>query len=499
MKILNTENQYYHLKRKGITVLPHKDKQRFKKYNYFQVVNAYKHIFIEKGYQIGNILNVIDTNDLNQSEALFFKNYFGISAGNKDEFKLLVSQKILQKYGVSSSKISLSQNVDKINKLKYQLHKYQNSATYDDFIRLYRFEHQLRAVLMKYVLIIEENIKNIFCRYLNENSKDAYFLMNINNYAIHKNTKKVTNTMKKVYDKFTIESKAVERKNKQKIVPPYWVIIPTFTLNELLTTIGNLNEEHRNGVMKELLIFFTKEFNDASVASENDIMKFKNILSDIGYFRNLLAHNEPISKYNVTDLLWSSTVNHKQPIKKREGENADQFRGRCISYLDNHFAFIDNTFHCNTMDAFGSDKKINLAYIMYVIGKVIKTFDVNSAYRDEIYKCYYDFHIIQGLRVNKSEITQDVLNQMKDLVISTQNELNSGTLSRLQENLNSDKTWKREVSQLLRSNEVNLRNINKITNILAEVEGGERKYRPFNFQRNYTKYTGVDLKFLENL
>lgn len=132
--------------------------------------------------------------------------------------------------------IALRKNISKID---YVYHIYPQNTQYGDFLRMYKFEHELRNMLLKYTLIIEESIKNVFIKHLN-NTPDvkANFLSDINNYDTSRGNNDALDTLKLIFEKQKNKhSKPIQRKRKQDITIPYWILINELTMNETYNNI----------------------------------------------------------------------------------------------------------------------------------------------------------------------------------------------------------------------------------------------------------------------
>ena len=102
--------------------------------------------------------------------------------------------------------------------MDYYHHIYSARVRYSDFIRMYKFEHELRTVILRYVLIIEESLKNIFVSYLNNTKVSDSFLMDISNYrseskSINESIDSIKLVLEKQKNKY---SKPISRKKFQK-------------------------------------------------------------------------------------------------------------------------------------------------------------------------------------------------------------------------------------------------------------------------------------------
>ncbi|MCI6350026.1 MAG: Abi family protein [Tenericutes bacterium] len=95
--------------------------------------------------------------------------------------------------------IELNKNISKID---YVHHIYPQNTQYGDILRKYKFEHELRNMLLKYTLIIEESIKNVFIKHIN-NTPDVKtnFLSDINNYDTSKGNNDALDTLKLIFEK----------------------------------------------------------------------------------------------------------------------------------------------------------------------------------------------------------------------------------------------------------------------------------------------------------
>lgn len=165
------------LQNKGIQ-LDNRKKNLFDKYSYYQVVNAYKNIFFTNIEDIDDIENNIKNNI---SIDRYLKNYdIGINCDKMLLFRN-IEIKICQKYGIQYKNTETDDELkEKIKSIKYYNHLYSSKVCYSDFVRMYKFEHELRSVLLRYTLIIEESLKNVFVSYLNNIEAKDNFLTDIN-------------------------------------------------------------------------------------------------------------------------------------------------------------------------------------------------------------------------------------------------------------------------------------------------------------------------------
>ena len=211
------------LQNKGI-ILDKKKKQHFDKYSYYQVINAYKNIFSTGIENIDDIeRNINNSIDINR----YCKNFSISNYINNNILYRAILISICTKYGINFKNTDSNNDLkNKIKGIKYYNHLYSNKVVYSDFIRIYKFEHELRNVLLKYTLIIEESLKNVLVTYLNNIEAKDNFLTDINQYDnTPKNITNSINSIKKIFDKQTNKhSNPIKRKNDQELSVPYWII-----------------------------------------------------------------------------------------------------------------------------------------------------------------------------------------------------------------------------------------------------------------------------------
>lgn len=475
------------------------EKALFKKYSYYQVVNAYKNLFVEDIEKIGTIKN----NVLSGKDVDFYKSVYNI---NKDivgqELYNAICNKICEKYGLTTGEIK--QKEENIRHIKYHLHRYFPRVCYGDFVRMYKFEHELRLMLLKYTLIIEESMKNIFISYLNDNKARADYLVNMGSYNTSNIRNKAFDTMKLIIGKYdNLKSKPIKRKRDQDITVPYWIIINELAMNQTYYAIANLNKEDSDKIFLNCTNFFTKlqitegtkGKNSAQIEKEkSQIDTFKVILSYLGEFRNMLAHNQPIYCYNID-------LKELKPQIKFEYEFPKTKTNERLS-KEKQQKKLNAELMLRLADYFGIDKfnsnnftNLDLSKIIYILYKILKNIDKNTKFYEELKDIYMKYNIV--LRENREYIND--IEKFKKLIESVQ--LLETLELRSQEII--DKIEKRKAyKQKLKSQEQNFNNIKKRILQSAEkvsVIKKKSKYKPFSYSKRYTQFTGIDYKFFENI
>lgn len=508
MKTLTTSEQLLRIRQKGITV-SRSDNEVLSNYSYFQLINAYKSLFISGIKSIDCIKEDIDTNQRFDYYCKVFNINKNMVKDNDDLYRrVLLSLKKKYLFECVDSEIKSS-----LERIDYIHHVYHTDANIKDFIRILKFEHRLRAILMKYVLIIEENIKNILCTYLNDIGAENDFLLNISNYNLSNPNRSVTSlgkTMNIIRDN---KSLPLNRKIEQQLLPSYWITIHASTLNGVIRTIQNLKPEH----FKQIQIEIYRKFSDPQCYKllpptevERKSNSFFYQLISVGDFRNQLAHNNPIYQYNVQDssLKFFPAIKYSYPkpnLKKWNNESVVDFELRqkrqITGIVVSNLRLFQSTFGRDWFNTRTNDVDINLSYLIYLVNKIVTVLDSNNTLSTELRELYFDFGITNY--------------EFDDLTTSYKSRELQKLLSDLQTNLEDiQEIDVRDIIpvvnngspyvRLLQSTNLKYKNsikesvdtLNKIKEMGVEKD---RSYELFKFNNIYKRYTGIDGVFLRRL
>lgn len=479
------------------------EKAKFNSYSYYQVINAYKSLFVSDVETIDNIYDNIN-NGIKINE---YKTSFGITA-NTDIFRE-ICKKICKKYGLKYSSTMKDAVLKKnISKIDYVHHIYLPNTQYGDFLRMYKFEHELRNLLLKYTLIIEESIKNAFIKRLN-NIPDvkANFLSDINNYDTSRGNNDALDTLKLIFEKQKNKhSKPIQRKRNQDITIPYWILINELTMNETYNVIKNLKPEISLLVFQDCLNHFTNknvDINDKSkprkqIKSEKGmIISFRTLIKYIGLFRNMLAHNQPIYSYNHKDtcLINYPTMSYEIPrvdTKKNPTipEIIQQHKINSVTMYDLEKFFGQDKYNANN-----SSRDINLSFIIYVIYKIISTIDKNTRFYEELINLYKKYSIILNLEEKQIDDVIPVESLMNEIEKMNMLELDYKDIV---DKIEKGNSYKQEIRSFLSKFDDNKKKINNLSNKI-KIKEIKSKYNQFPVELQYTNYTGIDKKYFEDI
>ena len=484
------------LQNKGI-LLDDKKKQHFDKYSYYQVINAYKNIFSTGIENIDDIeKNINNSNDIDRYRKCFAI-YDDVSNSNLYR-RILIN--ICQKYGIGFKGTDSNEELKiKIKGIKYYNHLYSNKVIYSDFIRVYKFEHELRNVLLRYTLIIEENLKNVLVTYLNSIEAKDTFLTDINQYdTTPKNITNSINSIKKIFDKQTNKhSNPIKRKNDQELSVPYWIIINELTLGETIKLVINLDKNHMQNILEKCVNYFTNvKLNKNEIITKEDeevywnkLNVMREILNIVGLLRNSLAHNQPIYNFNVREY-YSSKSNNVHYILPKAHNQLEQY-----ILTTNYMSYLADFFGSDKYNSFAGNTNIDLSWVIYIIYKIISYLDKNTNMYNELLHVYKKYNIIlrpDRISINKIELYEKILDKLHNY-------------SNYNFNVNNIKD-KYENNERIKMKLISLnKQINDMQDDMKSLlkENSKNndcmKYTHFLFDRAYTKYTGIDKKYFDKL
>lgn len=489
---------------KGIKFL-RGDKALFRKYSYFQVVNAYKDLFAYDEDTIEEIKQNINNN----VKIDFYRKSFEVRDDiNNTNLYEAICNKICKKYGLSG--LTLQEKEEQIKTIKYHHHIYISNTLYTDFVRMYKFEHELRMMLLKYTLIVEESIKNIFISYLNDINAKPNYLINMDNYNTTSLKSKSFDTMKLIIDKYDNQkSKPIKRKRDQHLTVPYWIIINELAMNQTYYAIANLNDDDSYKIFLRCLNFFTK----LNFYAENQgktlkqityerkmVNNFKTLLCYLGEFRNMLAHNQPIYCYNVLNYDINGKTKFEYELPKVNPNYVDK-KGNKIPLSKQQINIMGSLmnslkeYFCSDNFNSNNSTKLDLSKIIYILYKMLKNIDSNTNFYTELIAIYSKYNIILSesiIEINNSK----KINELKDIIDELSNY--DMEISRFIEKIESGRAYKVE----LRAKEKQLKELLKKANTISKeinVNEIKSKYKHFPARKKYSEFTGIDSKFFTNI
>lgn len=461
-----------HLQSKGV-IFRDEDVESFKNSDYFQVVNGYKRLFVERCETIDEMIDNIDKGiDIER----YAKEFSAGDVRDPLSLKELIVGQIYARRCPDGSRLTLEEKKKDISDTCFKHHVYIPGSTFADFRRMFDFEHELRAVLLKYVLVIEDSIKRIFISYLNDHDRPEDYLLDIKNYKRPANGRDFgVQTLKKVLDILgNNKSAPIKRKNEQGLPAPYWVVINEMTLNQTFETIKNLNEDDSNKIFESILRALTpyEEEIDSELARA-----FQNAIHYLAEFRNVLAHNAPVYSYNVSYDSFGATKDPVYEVPKPQkpsvsGNDQDKI---CAIFLSH----VAKLYKIDSYNSRSSKVHINLSMMIYLLSRIMKRLRPDTNFGSEVRSIYFKYKII--------------LTNSDELFISDKN---IAPLFSALDELRNDYADIQKASDAAEAKPRTARLVEAVSETLREYKklkclGGMPRYGSFSRTDNYSKYTGV--------
>lgn len=178
---------------------------------------------------------------------------------------------------------------------------YKKGTSIKDIYSLYIFDDAFRHILMKYILIVELNVKSLlsysFCEKFGENQSEYQNAMNYKytpnnqrdiNELIQIITKQINNAWKFFY---------VDHQKKKHNNIPLWVLIKTLTFGNMSKMYSLQQDCIKSDIAKEFPLI-----------KENQLSIILDILTR---YRNVCAHNERLFDFKYQQSRLKTTMIHK--------------------------------------------------------------------------------------------------------------------------------------------------------------------------------------------
>ena len=187
--------------------------------------------------------------------------------------------------------------------------QFQKGINFEDIYALYCFDNDLRNIFLKYILMVEQNIKSSlsyhFCRAYGDRQSDY---LDIKNYDY-------TGKKKKVIDKMVkIMAGQLRYDSDYSYIRHYMTVyqyVPLWVLMNVLT-IGQLSKIYASQKGR-IQIKVCQDFGPLKV---NELGKMLAVMTK---FRNVCAHNDRLFDFRTKDALMDRNIYERLLIPKEKG------------------------------------------------------------------------------------------------------------------------------------------------------------------------------------
>lgn len=187
--------------------------------------------------------------------------------------------------------------------------KYIDGTTFEDIYRLYRFDHELRSIFLKYMLIAERSVKSSLAYHFSATygelqkeytSSSHYVITSANKREI----KKLLDIFQYQLTRNTDHAYINHYKTKHQNVP-LWIMVQVLTLGQL---------SHMFDYLKATVPI--KVCNDFHHIARKDMHSF---LSIVTKHRNACAHGDRFFNYVTKDSITDTLIHKKLHISQMNG------------------------------------------------------------------------------------------------------------------------------------------------------------------------------------
>lgn len=183
---------------------------------------------------------------------------------------------------------------------------YRDNVTFDDIVMLYNFDEALRRLFLRYLLMIERNIKArvayVFCD-AHGDSQTEY--LNPANYVSTPNKQAGVNRLISTLSQLATRSTDYPYINHHQDVHhnvPLWVLINAVTFGSVSKMFGFLTQNLQSRICRNYPL---------------NIRQMDQILSVLTKYRNACAHGERLFSYTTRDDIPDLPLHAKLGIAKR--------------------------------------------------------------------------------------------------------------------------------------------------------------------------------------
>ncbi len=187
--------------------------------------------------------------------------------------------------------------------------RFQMGTAFEDIYELYNFDNDLRNLFLKYILVVERNIKSSlsynFCKEYGDLQEDY---LNVNNYDYTGKKKNVINKMLKIMSgQLRDDSDYVYIRHYMTTYQyvPLWVLMNVLTIGQLSKIYACQKGR--------IQIKICRDFGYLKV---NELGKMLAVMTK---FRNVCAHNDRLFDFRTKDALFDRNIYERLQIPKVKG------------------------------------------------------------------------------------------------------------------------------------------------------------------------------------
>lgn len=181
-----------------------------------------------------------------------------------------------------------------------QPERFKENINFKQIYNLYKFDNNIKSILFKYLLQFERELKTLCAYHYSEEFQTDYAYLQMSNYSNDENDmevvlKNLAFLSNHINEKVKINGAIKHHKNKHGNVP-LWVLINSLTFGNVIYFYKSLSESLKDNIAR---VFGERFKNDYSSNEKLDVVVLIEILRISNYYRNIIAHNESIFLFQL--------------------------------------------------------------------------------------------------------------------------------------------------------------------------------------------------------
>lgn len=183
---------------------------------------------------------------------------------------------------------------------------YKDNVDFFNIYALYTFDRNMRNILMKYLLIIENSIKTKIAYFFSEKyQKEEFPYLNVNNFNdddLQRNTKVISILSSVIHDNISTSkgknTSLLHYISNHKSLP-LWVLIKKITFGQILPLFDSLDNDLKEKIKSEILSDYFSDYKlfkssnpdyETILRESVDSFNLSHIIFFLKEFRNICAH-----------------------------------------------------------------------------------------------------------------------------------------------------------------------------------------------------------------
>ena len=180
--------------------------------------------------------------------------------------------------------------------------RYKVGSSFGEILKLFTFDRELRNLLLKYLLISENNIKTKLAYRFTQKFKEPHAYLQMKNFS--SNPRSLNKVLKLIATLSSLISNKSERPgpvkhyldNHQGV--PLWVLVSYLTIGNISNFYSVLDDSLKDQIAKDFSLEYKKAYNPRYQIPRQTI---EDVLKAMNLFRNVCAHEERLYCFKLVN------------------------------------------------------------------------------------------------------------------------------------------------------------------------------------------------------